>query len=138
MTPAELHKNLKNEIRVALGEIENVAAFNNEQGVATFYHGRKCRICQRGTQERKVRFGVGYGGADIIGIADGRFFAIEVKTGNAKLEPHQVMFKDLIVKMGGIHITARSVEDAVRGLAHAGIRLVVRKEQEDEIDVEKN
>jgi hypothetical protein len=134
MTPAEEHKHLKNEIRIALGEIENVACFNNESGVATFYFGPKCRLCQKGSKERQVKFGVGSGGADLIGIANdngvGRFFAIEVKTGNAKLAANQEMFGELIVKLGGIHGVARSVADALRILSRAGIKLIVTKEKE--------
>lgn len=64
---------------------------------------------------------------DLFGILDlgsvGVAVFIEVKTGRAKLNADQVMFRDLVVSMHAIHIVARSVADAVNGIAFARKRL---------------
>lgn len=64
---------------------------------------------------RKIRYGVP-GETDIDGIVApyGRRLAIEVKTGEAELSKEQKIWRDnCILKFGGIHIEARSVEQAL-------------------------
>ncbi len=58
------------------------------------------------------------GSADILGLIapDGRFLAIEVKNERGKQSPAQIAFGEMVEKMGGIYILARSVEDVYRGL----------------------
>ena len=51
------------------------------------------------------------GVADIIGIYDKKFFAIEVKTLKGKLSDHQRLFLSKVALNGGLAIVARSVED---------------------------
>jgi len=56
------------------------------------------------------------GVADIIGIYDGKFMAIEVKTLKGKLSDHQRTFLDAVKDEGGIAIVARSVDDVINAL----------------------
>ena len=66
-----------------------------------------------------IRFGC-EGWADIIGCTPaGRFLAVEVKTGKGRLRDKQKAFRDAVVRHGGIHIEARSVEQ-VMGELEAG------------------
>lgn len=53
------------------------------------------------------------GFADIFGItSDGKFFAIEVKTGTGRVTPAQENFLAHVAANGGISGVARSIEDA--------------------------
>ena len=54
-------------------------------------------------RDRPVRYGIppGGGGPDIIGIWDGKFAAIEVKTAKANLRKEQLAFLMLIKRLGG-------------------------------------
>jgi len=118
---SRIHKNLKNEIRLAIGERNDVVLWNNESGVAVHPAGQF------------VRYGVGKGGADLLGLVCmyvnfrngterdkprvfGRFIAIEVKTGRARLDPAQKLFLDLVRRFGGYAAVVRSVEDAIKAI----------------------
>jgi penicillin-binding protein-related factor A (putative recombinase) len=54
--------------------------------------------------------------ADILGIYQGKFLAIEVKTEKGVLSPEQKIFLDNINKEGGIAFVARSIEDVKEAL----------------------
>ena len=101
MGSARQHSNLKNQIRLAAGRRNDVVLFNNESGVARF-------------NRHTVRYGVGKGGADLIGLVvpSGRFIALEVKTGKAALTKEQRLFKKLINESGGYCCTVRSIKEA--------------------------
>jgi hypothetical protein len=67
-------------------------------------------------QNRLVRFGI-HGMSDIIGILpDGRFLAIEVKTGNNRPTLYQKDFLNRIKDNNGVAIVAYSVEDVEKVL----------------------
>ena len=53
---------------------------------------------------------------DIVGIYNGRFLAIEVKTERGKLSPHQEKFIAAINANGGLAFVARSVDDVIENL----------------------
>jgi len=92
-------KDLINQILIAISQ-HGGRAWRNNSGVAEYANGAK------------VRYGVGLGGSDIIGITkDGKFIAVEVKTGKLKLSPTQATFLKIINSLGGIGIEARSVDD---------------------------
>ena len=103
MSDARAHRNLKNEVRLALGRREDVVMWNNESGVARY-----------GAQT--VRYGVGKGGSDLIGVIkpSGRFIALEVKTGKARLTKEQKLFLALVRKFGGHAAVVGNVDDANR------------------------
>jgi len=57
----------------------------------------------------------GDGRADIQAIApkNGRYWAIEVKTGSDRLKPKQKVFKEQVEKRGGVFVEARSLHDVM-------------------------
>ena len=57
------------------------------------------------------------GCSDIIGICNGRFLAIEVKSEKGILKEHQQAFIDKVNKCGGIGLIARSLKEVIDGLA---------------------
>lgn len=68
---------------------------------------------------RKIKFGLP-GSSDIIGIHhDGRFIAIEVKTGTGRLSEQQKNFRNMICRFHGVYVEARCVEDVQKALAVA-------------------
>lgn len=106
MGSSEEHRELKNRIRLALGEDPNVACFNNEQGVATY-------------GKRTVKYGVAKGGADLICLVapHGTWLELEVKTGNARQTKEQQAHEKLVHRLGGYYRVARSTEDARAAVA---------------------
>lgn len=115
------HKNLKNQIRIAMGAIPWVACFANESGVAYALSGKRCLECGNKRDARPIRFGVGAGGSDLICIVRRRdgagvFVGLEIKTGNAKQQRNQKLFQSLIEGLGGWYFVVRSVEDAIRAV----------------------
>ena len=105
MSGARRHRNTKNEIRLALGKRKDCVIFNNESGVAR--------------HPQFVRYGVGKGGADLIGLTNGRFVALEVKTGAARLSAEQKLFRDLIERHGGFYAVVRNTTDASEAIDRA-------------------
>lgn len=63
---------------------------------------------------RKIRYGLGRGSADLIGIAhDGRFLGIEAKTPVGRLTPEQRAWLEVVERRGGIALVACSPEEAL-------------------------
>ena len=61
-----------------------------------------------------VRYGLGTGSSDLIGLAKGgRFVSLEVKLPGKKPTKQQQLWLQMVLDMGGIAGVARSVEDAV-------------------------
>ena len=56
------------------------------------------------------------GVSDILGIYQGSFLAIEVKTKTGKVSPEQQQFIDNINRLGGIAFVARSTDDVRKHL----------------------
>jgi hypothetical protein len=97
---------LQDAIRLALGRDRGVLIFRNNIGHAVMRHGAR------------VTFGVGGpGGADLIGILDGRPLAIEVKSQSGRQSTDQLRFQALWESRGGIYLMPRSVEDALAMIA---------------------
>lgn len=64
---------------------------------------------------RRVVFGVGgKGAADLLGMFNGRFVAVEIKTPIGRQSPEQKLFQQLVEKRGGVYVLLRSVEEARR------------------------
>jgi hypothetical protein len=63
---------------------------------------------------RWVQFGLGVGGADLVGIlrGSGRFVAWEIKTPTGKLGPEQKAWHNAVTQAGGAVFVARSVDEA--------------------------
>lgn len=103
------HTRLVNEIRLALGMIPDLVLWSNpvKHIWATVGSGKKFRL----------RMGIAVGSADLLGCLAGRFFAIEVKTGKATLEPDQVDWHRMVRAKGGFTCVARSVAEAHAAVA---------------------
>lgn len=98
------HTRLVDEIRLALGGIADVVLWPNP-----------VKLLQCIAHDGKVfrtRTGLCEGSADLVGICAGRFFAVEAKTGNARLEKHQAQWAELVRAKGGFAAVARSADEA--------------------------
>lgn len=89
---------LSNAIRAAMNAIPGVRLWRNNVGVDT---------------QRGVRYGLAVGSADLIGMVDGRFLAVEVKAANGRMSDDQRIWRDVVRGLGGVYILARSVDEAV-------------------------
>lgn len=58
-------------------------------------------------------FGMPAGAADLIGLCDGRFFALEVKRKRGKQSEAQTLWMQLVREYGGFYAVVRSEEDAL-------------------------
>jgi len=85
-------------IRAALCAVEGVRVWRNNVGVDTM---------------RGIRYGLGVGSPDLVGIAWGRFVGLEVKTPTGRVSKEQTMWLDMVRRFGGVAGVARSVEDAI-------------------------
>lgn len=85
-------------IRAALCAVEGVRVWRNNVGVDTM---------------RGIRYGLGIGSPDLVGIAWGRFVGLEVKTVTGRVSKEQTMWLDMVRRFGGVAGVARSVEDAL-------------------------
>lgn len=114
-----LEGEIQRDIRLAAGRaVPGCVLFRNNSGVAFHKDGSS------------VRYGVGKGGADLIGWLDvgvpplAVFLAVEVKTSIGRLTPEQRMFGELVSRTG-VFIVARSVDDFVAQATAARERLEV-------------
>lgn len=100
-------------VRLVYGQAEGFVVWRNNSGVAE-------------RDDRWIRYGVGEGGADLLGIAPGGLFlAVEVKKPkNSRATEQQLLFLELVYARGGVACICRSQEQAeeqVRGIRN-GIR----------------
>jgi Holliday junction resolvase len=57
------------------------------------------------------------GVSDILGVMDGRFLAIEVKSAKGRVSPTQKLFLEHVIAAGGIAFVAKSVNQVALELA---------------------
>ena len=62
---------------------------------------------------RPISFGL-EGSPDIIGVSAGRFFGLEMKAVNGRMEASQPKFQRAFERAGGLYGVPRSVEEALR------------------------
>ena len=67
---------------------------------------------------RWVTYGLGVGGADLVGMlrGSGRFVAFEVKMPNGRVTPEQVAWHRVVNASGGYAVIVRSVGEAMAAL----------------------
>lgn len=87
-------------IRVALNRDGRVRVVRNNTGVS---------------RDPPIRYGLGNGGADLVGMqrGTGRAVAFEVKTATGRVSPDQVRWGSVFEKWGGFYRVVRSVEEAI-------------------------
>lgn len=79
------------------------------KSVGTYDPVRK--IFRRGKSRWEIK-----GVSDILGLWDGRFVAIEVKSKTGRLTPEQRTFIQEVNELGGLAFMARSVDDVKNNL----------------------
>lgn len=72
-------------------------------------------------RERKVRYGLGLGGSDLVGLLkpSGRFCGFEVKTPTGRVSAEQKMWAEAVRHAGGFVAVVRSPDDALSALSRA-------------------
>jgi hypothetical protein len=101
------HTELVHAIRLRLGREPDLALFLNSR--VSVMNG-----------QRRAAPGLGKGSSDLVGIGpQGRFFALEVKTGKGVPTEEQRMFRDMVRAKGGFAAVVRSEEEAVAALERA-------------------
>lgn len=72
-------------------------------------------------RERKVKYGLGLGGPDLIGVLKptGRLCGFEVKTPTGRLMADQKLWHDVVRGAGGFVAVVRSADDALAALERA-------------------
>lgn len=72
-------------------------------------------------EDRAVRYGLGIGSADLVGIVrgSGRVFALEVKTDRGRTSPEQDTWLESVRRMGGFAAVVRSEEEAMSAVKRA-------------------
>lgn len=70
-------------------------------------------------EARQIKYGR-QGECDLDGILmGGRRIGIEVKTGKGTLSNEQILWRNMIVKFGGLYVVARSVDDVKKAIEKA-------------------
>jgi hypothetical protein len=100
-------RDVQAQIRTALGALPGCAFWRNHVGQATDVNGRT------------HRFGLAVGSADLVGVVDGRFVALEIKTESGALRPEQRAWLGVVRAMGGFACVVRSPEEAIAAVERA-------------------
>lgn len=97
-----LHKKVKNLIRLRLNNDYDCVCWNNESGQALHQSGHT------------VRYGVGKGGADLVGIIGpwGKWFSMEVKVGKDRQRDNQKANQQCVEMYGGFYAIVSSEQEA--------------------------
>lgn len=96
---------LMDRIRLVLGADSAAVFWRNNTGVAE-------------TRGYTIRYGLGNGSADLIGVFRGRFVAVEVKTPSGRQSDDQRRWELLVESKGGVYAIVRSEDDARQLLAN--------------------
>ncbi len=82
----------------------------------------KCLLWRNNTGARgRLKFGLGVGGADLVGVLrpSGRAFALEVKTASGRMSREQKAWHGAWAAAGGYVACVRSVGEALAALEEA-------------------
>ena len=94
-------------VRLVFGQADGFVVWRNTSGFTK-------------EADRAIRYGVGIGGSDLLGVAPGGLFlAIEVKTAKSRVTEEQIRFLELVHERGGVACLTRSAEQAeeqIRGI----------------------
>ena len=94
------HTTLVSEIRAAVNRLPGCHVWLNAVG-------------EHHCDERHLVYGLAVGSADLVGIASGRFVALEVKVGRDRLSPEQRAWLAHVRELGGVAVVVRSVDEAL-------------------------
>ncbi len=101
-----MERQIQQEIRLRCGLLPGVVLWRNNTGVADF-------------KGQKVRYGLALGSADLVGIVDGRFVALEVKTKTGKPTQAQEQWLGVVRSNRGFATIVRSADEAVAAIERA-------------------
>ena len=104
---------IQSDIRLALGQRDDVMLFRINVGKFRPLHGDQSRVIQSAPN----------GTPDLLGVLgpDGRALAIEVKAATGRQRPEQVAFQRAWEARGGIYILARSVDDVIQRIGEGAV-----------------
>ena len=102
---------LQSQIRRALGIVPGLCLWRNTTGHTVEFDARG--------QARHIRYGLAPGSADLVGLLDGRFIALEVKTATGRVSADQETWLECVRCNGGFAAIVRSVDEAVAAIARA-------------------
>jgi hypothetical protein len=113
-----MERDIKQEIRLALGRLPDLTIWNNPVGNAIFTNAS-------GKASARVPYGLVRGASDILGILEptGRWFCLEIKSPGARTSParaaEQRLFRELIRKRGGFAAVVTSLDEAMAAYIRA-------------------
>lgn len=87
-------------IRLILGAVIDGVWWRNNTGVAVARTGHT------------IRYGLGNGSADLVGLFRGRFVSVEIKTPTGRQSPEQRQWQQLVEHKQGVYAIVRSEDDA--------------------------
>ena len=93
MDKHQAHKLFKNHMILALSEA-GAYVWANETGLIQSIKGHYIQYGHRGS-------------ADILGVWNGRFIAVEAKTGNGIQSPQQIIFEKNVTEQRGVYYVAK-------------------------------
>lgn len=96
-----------NRIRAAVTRLPGVRMWRNNTGALYDETGRL------------VAYGLAKGSADLVGIVDGRFVALEVKKPGERAEPDQELWLGQVNQVRGVGVVVYSPEEACEAIAMA-------------------
>jgi hypothetical protein len=103
---------IQDEIRAALGATDGLVLWRNNVGVAKHFDAK--------THETQlVRYGLANGSADLVGVLDGRFIALEVKRPGEQVTAEQRAWLELVRRYGGFAAVVTSAADARAAIERA-------------------
>lgn len=102
---AARHEKLVADILLALGSRPDIRCWRTQVGRYRYlYHAGIVTVGPEGV-------------GDIEGILKrGRYFTVECKVGRDTQRDTQLAFERMVIKMGGLYVIARSVQEAVEGV----------------------
>lgn len=106
------HSKLVADIRLDLGLVPDLVLWQNVQAAGDVW------VPETGAT-RHIRAGLAKGCSDLIGCLDGRFLALEAKTGTGRLTSDQEQFGAVVRAKGGFACVVRSVDEARAAIARA-------------------
>jgi hypothetical protein len=103
---------IQDTIRLATGNVPGLVLWRNNVGVARHFNPRTHRVTS-------TRYGLAKGSADLVGILNGRFIALEIKRPGQRPTRDQQRWLELVRTFGGFAAVVTSVEEALAAIERA-------------------
>jgi hypothetical protein len=100
---------IQDEIRLALGSLKGVVFERNNCGVAKHFDEKTHAV-------QMVRYGLGVGSADLVGVVDGRFVALEVKRPGESPTKEQILWANKMRCNGAFVAVVTSADEALAAI----------------------